>query len=434
MIVVVGAGVTGLALSRELARRAAEHIVLEATDRVGGVIRTRRAGDTVLEAGPQRTRFTPAIRELVEELGIESELLLAPADLPLFVFSRGRLRQVPFTPLQLLRGDLLSWPGRLRLLAEPLMSPAGRNESVAAFLTRGFGPEAYARMLGPLFGGLYGSDPAEMRVRHSLGPLLDDLGLADRSLVLAALRRSASKRRAADACSFRGGLETLPAAMGKAALARIRLATPVRAIRRRGEGYVVEAGGERIDARAVVLTTPAEAASRLLRAVAAPAADALRRLHYNRLAIAYLRSGLDARGLGYQVALGEPLETRGVTFSASLFGPEAADARGTPTRSANGRGGLFTAFLGGSRNPGLVEMPDDWIGEVACNEFRTATGADAEAIAIERVRMPAWDRSWDATDHLDLPPGLHLAANYESRVGIPGRLARARKLAAELTG
>jgi hypothetical protein len=35
---------------------------------------------------------------------------------------------------------------------------------------------------------------------------------------------------------------------------------------------------------------------------------------------------------------------------------------------------------------------------------------------------------------MTLPAGLHLAANWESRPGIPGRLAQARRLAERLAG
>jgi oxygen-dependent protoporphyrinogen oxidase len=46
--------------------------------------------------------------------------------------------------------------------------------------------------------------------------------------------------------------------------------------------------------------------------------------------------------------------------------------------------------------------------------------------------MPAWDRTWAATEKLDLPRGLHFAANWRSRPGIPGRLADAAQLADRL--
>ncbi|HUH11566.1 MAG TPA: hypothetical protein VMK65_00595, partial [Longimicrobiales bacterium] len=64
--------------------------------------------------------------------------------------------------------------------------------------------------------------------------------------------------------------------------------------------------------------------------------------------------------------------------------------------------------------------------------FRLCTGYEGRVLAVERERMPAWDTSWAALDGLTLPEGLRIAANWESRPGIPGRLAQAARVAAAL--
>jgi oxygen-dependent protoporphyrinogen oxidase len=46
--------------------------------------------------------------------------------------------------------------------------------------------------------------------------------------------------------------------------------------------------------------------------------------------------------------------------------------------------------------------------------------------------MPAWDRSWAATEGLALPRNLHIHASWHARPGIPGRLIMARRLAETL--
>ncbi|HEX5724750.1 MAG TPA: FAD-dependent oxidoreductase, partial [Longimicrobiaceae bacterium] len=164
MIAIVGAGLTGLALAHELARLGAPHQVLEATGRPGGVIRSGRVEGHLLEWGPQRARMTAQMAALVRELGLGGEVVTAPRGLPLFVYRRGRLRRVPFSPAQLLRTDLLSPAAKLRLLAEPLTAGPRPGESVAGYLSRKLGRAAYEDLAGPLYGGLYASDPADMRV------------------------------------------------------------------------------------------------------------------------------------------------------------------------------------------------------------------------------------------------------------------------------
>jgi oxygen-dependent protoporphyrinogen oxidase len=378
----------------------------------GGVIRTLRGGGRVLEAGPQRTRATPELERLVAELGLARDVIEAPPDLPLLIYHRGALHRVPLDARAAIRSSLFSWRGKLRLITEPLLPGARRHETVAAYLTRKLGREAYERLAGPLFGGLYASDPADMLVRHALAGLLRELGVR-RSLTRAFRRRRVGIGRV---LSFRQGMQALTDALYERHRERVLLGSRARAIRAAGARLVVEDGRERIEASDVVLTTPADVSGALLREVAPAAADRLSRLRYNRIAIVHLLSGARLEGSGYQVAFGERLETRGVTFNANLFARE----------------GIFTAFLGGARNPGLVNAPDIRISAIAAAEFELVTGAEAQVLHVSRARLPAWDRSWEALEALELPPGIHLAANYESRMGIPGRIARARQLAETL--
>jgi oxygen-dependent protoporphyrinogen oxidase len=414
MIVIVGAGVTGLALAHELARRGVEFQVLEAAPEPGGVMRSIRVGGHLLELGPQRTRLTPHLEALASELGLGAELITAPPDLPLYVYRSGKLRPVPFAAGEALSTNLISWKGKLRILLEPLTGRARAGESVATFLTRKFGREAYETMLGPLYGGLYASDPKDMLMSHSLSRALAEFGI-ERSILLALMKRPRGAGRT-PACSFRSGMAALPQALYAAHRDRVQLASPILRIERAGSRYALETPRGRVECDDVVLTTPADVSAGLLRQLAPEAAERLERLTYNPLAVVHLRAEAKARGMGYQVAYGERLETRGVTFNDSLFE----------------RAGVYTAYLGGAKNPGLVKLPDLRLGAVAAAEFELVTGAPAEVLHVARVRMPAWDRSWSALEGLTLPPRIHLAANYESRAGVPGRLAQARRLAERL--
>jgi protoporphyrinogen/coproporphyrinogen III oxidase len=411
MIVIVGGGISGLALAHELARRGRPFLLLEASDRVGGVMRSGRVDGHLLEWGPQRGRLTQEFAALVDDLDIRDQLITSPPDLPLFVFRKGRLRKVPFSPLAFLRSDVLTLRGKLRLLAEPFTAGPRDDEAVADFFTRKIGREAYENLAGPLYGGLYASDPQEMVLGLSLGHVLREFGVS-RSMLLPLLRRGGTIAPP-DACSFVEGMETLPRALLARHAANIRLRSPVRSVERHGAGYIVLAGGERIDAEHVVVTSPAPVAARLLATVAPEAAQRIATLNYNPLTVVHLYAETELRGLGYQVSLAEPLVTRGVTWNDSLFG----------------RTGVYTVYLGGAKNPWIAQEGDERASEVAVDEFRTATGYDARALSVEQERMPAWDRSWAAIQSLELPPNLHLHANWQARPGIPGRLIMARRLA-----
>jgi protoporphyrinogen/coproporphyrinogen III oxidase len=416
MIVVVGAGLTGLALGHELRARGVEHLVLEAAGGPGGVIRSARVDGHLLEWGPQRARLTGGLQRLIAELGLQDELLIAPAGLPLFVYSRGKLRRVPFSPGDFVRSDVFSGPAKLRLLLEPLTGGARKGERVADYFTRKVGREAYETLLGPLYGGLYASDPADMIVDLSLGRVLKEFGIG-RSLILPLLRRGGTISPP-PACSFREGLQTLTTALHRQNADNVRLSSPVRGIDADGAGYRVILENEEVAAKAVILTAPAGEAARVLATVAPAAASAIQRLTYNPLAVVHLLANTGLSGLGYQVSFTEELSTRGVTFNDSLFG----------------RRGVYTVYLGGAKSPGVVKLPEDELGEIARKEFRQVTGCDSEVISVARERMPAWDSSWQGISGMALPAGIRIAANWESRPGMPGRLSQAAQIAASLTG
>ncbi len=418
-VAVVGAGVTGLALCRGLTERGRSVTVLEGADRAGGVVESRRVRGRVVELGPQRTRLTGPVAEVVDELGLRDELLTAPADLPLYVFRDGRLRRAPLDPASFLRTDLLTLAGKARFLAEPLTAPPREGETAAGFFRRSFGDEAYLHVLGPLFGGVYASDPERMPARHTVVPLWRALG-APRSLVLSAAGRALRGEERPPACSFREGLSTLTDALTEACGGRLRLGTTVASVEgvEGGEGGVTVSvqGGDPVEASRVVLTVPADEAARLLAGEGGDAVEALGRLRYNPLAVVHLESASGLRGYGYQISLAEEgFATRGATWNASLFG----------------RRGVHTVYLGGMGREEDVGRGDSWLAETAAREFEAVTGGSARPLSVHRTRMPAHDRSWR---HLDaaleaVPPGVHLCANYESRAGIPARLREAERLA-----
>ncbi|WP_135853589.1 protoporphyrinogen oxidase [Halorussus salinus] len=434
---IVGGGITGLATHHYLRESGVESVVFEADDEPGGVVRSEEVEGRVLDFGPQRTRLTPSIRKLVESLGLESELRRA-ADPPLYVYRDGKLRLVPQSPREAVTTDLLSWRGKARALLEPLTGPArtgeggGANgsesdggsesddggESVEEFLTRKFGSEVARYYFGPLYGGLYGSHPDEMPVEYSLSKALEKAGI-EGSVLTSVARKVLEGREKPPIVSFDAGLQRLPEALA-AAHGGVRLETPVREIRRAGDGFLVETEGDETRVNRLVVTTPADVTADLLADLAPDSAAALRELRYNPQVVVHLLAEADLTGAGYQVQYDEQFRTLGTTWNDSLLDRE----------------GVYTCYLGGSRNPELVERSDDELGSLAAAEFEEVTGHEARAISVRRLRrgMPAYDRSWAALDRISMPEGIRLCTNYTARAGLPGRIREAKQTAETLAG
>lgn len=413
MIAVVGGGISGLAVGHHLATAGIDVTVLEAGARPGGVIATTRCGDRVLDLGPQRARLTPPLRELVDALGLGDQLRTAP-DLPLFIYADGRLRRVPTDLTTVLTTDLLAWPDRLRALLEPFTVGIQPDENAADYFTRKFGHRTYRRAIAPLFGGLYASDPAEMRARHALASMLTTLRV--NGSLLRALLRGARAQTRFPACSFHDGMQTLTDALAASLEDRLWLGSPVREIRRDGGGFRLLLDDREVRADRVVLACPSAAAGRMLATLDPESASRLGQLRLNPLATVHMESDTAIGAMGYQVGLDEPLATHGVTSQHDLFG----------------RANLYTAFLGGAGRPGIAALPDPGVAALATTEFKRITGATARALVVHRTAIPAWDTSWDATDTLELPDGIDVCASWRDRPGITGRLLDARRVARSL--
>jgi oxygen-dependent protoporphyrinogen oxidase len=412
---IVGAGITGLALTHYLAEAGVDSVTLEASDEAGGVIDTRHVDGRVLEAGPQRMRKTPGVAELAGAAGVEDAFVEANEE-RLFVYADGKLGRAPLSIPEFVQTDLLAWQGKLRLLAEPLTRDGMAEETARDLFVRKFGREAYEKFVGPLYGGIYGSDPAEMPAAYALDSLLEREREA--GSFLQAFRQRVGQGQKAPPASMAEGMQQLPNALAETYDDRVDFERPVQAIERAGQGQyrlVTDSGAETVDH--VVVTTPAEVTARLLDGLA-EGVEALENLRYNPLALVYLDADPEMAGFGYQVGYGEDLHTLGVSWNASMFD----------------RDGVHTVFLGGMHEPSLVEESDDHLAATAREEFEQVMDCEASVIDVARldVGFPAWDHSWWALDDVETPTGIDLATNYTARMGIPSRVREAREIAEHL--
>jgi oxygen-dependent protoporphyrinogen oxidase len=411
---IVGGGITGLALTHYLAERGIDSVVFEAGEEAGGVINTRHVDGRVLEAGPQRMRKTPGVAELAAAAGVEDAFVEAGGE-KLYVYADGTLGRAPLSVGEFVRTDLLSWTGKARLLAEVFTRQGMEQETARDLFVRKFGLEAYEKFIGPLYGGIYGSDPAEMPAAYALDSLMEREKRA--GSLLQAFRKRVGQGQTASPVSMERGMQQFPDAIAETYGDRIELETPVTDVESAGAGYQIETPTSTGKFDHVVCTTPASVTADLLDGIAT-GAERLGSLRYNPLALVYLDADLDREGFGYQIGYGEDLHTLGASWNASMFD----------------RDGVHTIFLGGMHEPELLDESDERLTEIAREEFEIVTGAESSVIDIARLDpgFPAWDQSWWALEALETPGGIDLATNYTARMGIPSRVREARELAESL--
>ncbi|RJX49480.1 protoporphyrinogen oxidase [Halonotius pteroides] len=422
---VVGTGISGLTLVDALADRGIDVVAVESRAEAGGIVRSQRIDGRVVELGPQRLRLTPSIESLVDELGLNEQLRIGDDDQPLYIYHNDALRVAPLSAREAVTTSLLSPLGKLRILAEPLTAPAKPDETVDELLVRRFGRQAARRYMGPLYSGLYGTDPREMLYEYSLGRALDNAGVG-RSLLWWVAKRVVKGRAAPPICTFDDGLGTLTGALYEAHSDVIDLDTAAVEIRGHngsvdvdadgGFEIVTETGSEIVDE--VVVTTPAPTSARLVEPLDTDLAATLERFRYNQITMVFLDSDFDREGIGALVPPDGDLPISGTTWNASFLD----------------RDRLFTCYVDPNSDPELPNRTDEDVGELAADAFEELTGAAATPIGVHTWTpgMPAYDGSWTAMDDIKPPEGLRFCANFVGRPGIPGRIRSAKRIAREI--
>jgi protoporphyrinogen/coproporphyrinogen III oxidase len=429
-VVVIGAGIAGLAAALRLQKAGHAVEVLEASDRPGGVIRSERRGGYLLEFGPNTSVPSAALIGLVEELGLRDEMLLADPKAARYVEWQGKLRPVPMGPGAFFRTDLMTLSGKLRLFAEPFIRARrdGEEESIASFARRRLGRQATERMLEPLIGGIYAGDAWKLSVRAAF-PRLERWERDSGSIVRGALAsRKTAKESPVPAVkpprglmSFREGMQTLPNGLAERLGNAVHYREPVRELRPDGRAWRVSTDSREFGADGVVLGAPASSAARLVHPFAAGAADALEGIPYAAVVILHLAGPVSAvsrrlEGFGYLVAPAEGKTVLGCLWSSSLF----------PGRAPEGKV-LLTLFLGGARHPEVVRAADAEIAERGLADVRDALGVRGplEPISIHRYEaaIPQYvaghgERVAALADAEAKLPTLRFVGNYRSGVSV----------------
>jgi oxygen-dependent protoporphyrinogen oxidase len=445
-LAVCGGGISGLALAYLARRRGiADVVVLEAAERPGGKIQTEWHGGLCCEWGPQGfLDNVPETLALVNQLGLEPELVRADdAAEDRFIARDGRLRRVPTSPPAFLTSDVLSLPGRLRVLLEPFRPRGAGDESVFEFATRRIGREAAEVLVDAMVTGVFAGDSRRLSLPAAF-PKMREMEERYGSLTRAmfARRRNGSgggpSGPGGRLTTLRRGMQQLTDTLAAVLGASLRLGNGVEAVERRGAGFTVRlAGGEELGAREVALALPPPAAARVATPLLPPAAvSALAAIPLAPVAVVMT---------GYRSAQPFRLPTRGFGFLAP--GCERARVLGSiycdatfPGQAPAGTT-LLRTLLGGARDGGLVGLSDQEMLAVVRAELNRYLGGDPEPDFVRVIRHPDGipqytvghlDRVASAESAARAVPGLHLLGNGLRGVAANTCVSEATRIAAEL--
>lgn len=433
-LLILGGGISGLTLAHAAQKAGLQFQLLEASSRVGGVIRTLEGTQ---ESGPDVLLLKPAVVELLHELNLDDQLI-RPAPSSPRIARHGKLWPLPdgfrmLAPTRLLPfalSPLLSWPGKFRALAD-LWLPAGNDPdpSLGSWVTRRLGKELCDQLVQPLLGGIYAADPARLSVAATMPHLL---ALEKRGGLIRGLMQSPPAPPSM--ASLRDGLSVLAQRLQAAVAERVELSAPVASLEPLEQGWMAvdPRGGRRWTARQLALALPAPAAGRLLQGLDPELALPVQGIHCRSVAV--LNLSYQAQQLGQDSALSGaliPIKEGGCisAFSVShLKWPERARPGQVHLR----------IHLGGFGREQFLDLDDEALIALALRQIAGWIGLKGQPgwVNLQRHQrqMPEYRCGHLQTmarldDVLKRWPGLWMAGNWLRGVGMADCITRARELA-----
>jgi len=439
--IIVGGGISGLSAGYYLAKAGIASTLVEKEARLGGVIQTDHVEGCVLERGPDSfLSAKTAAMDLIREVGLAGDAIGSNDHLrKTYILRHGRLVPLPdglmmVVPTRLLptaMSPLLGWGTKIRMGLEYFRQPlklAAPDRSVAEFLSDHYGRETVDYVGEPLLAGVYGGDASALSVRSVL-PRFAELETNYGSLTRGVLATRGKVSAAPLFQTLRGGLSTLVEAVhARAGDLMSVVQGGAEALQRVGDGWRVRVDGAWMDCDQVVLAVPAFAAGALLRGVEPALAAELEQIPYGSamtLSLGYARADVKhpLNGFGFLVPARERRFLLACTWMGTKF----------PYRVPQNMA-LLRCFM----TVEALEHTDDEVVRLAREDLSRIMGVEAGPIFTRIARWPRAmaqyvvgheQRVRRIREMAGKLPGLHLAGNAYSGIGIPDCIRMGREAA-----
>ena len=461
-MVVIGAGIAGLAAAFFLRDEAVRVTVLEGSPRLGGKLSASDVAGVAMDEGAEALLARrPEGIELITAVGLGNDLVPAGVTASA-IYTRGALRPLPrrqFMGVPADAGELaatgvISADGVARVRDErarpaPAADAAVADVSVTEYIGSRLGVEVVDRLVDPLLGGVYAGRSEDLSFRATLAPLAAATrGHATLTGAVTSLLPPLPAPAAGDNgnrptpvfVSLTTGIGALPEAVAKASGADVRTNAMVRELKRTATGWRLTIGSaadpEYLAADAVIVATPAAPAARLLREAASEAAGGLAEIPYASMAIVTLAfRAVDfpaQRRSGYLVPAVDGRVVKAATFSTVKWPHLAAQAPVHVVRCSVGRSG----------DVAILQRDDADLAALAAAELAEAVGITAQSVAWRVTRwgggLPQYnvghvDRVARIRAAVAAQPGLAVAGAAYDGVGIPACVATARSAVTQVT-
>ena len=447
--VVIGAGISGLATAYRLRRAGLDILLLEKSSHIGGTIQTEKLDGFIIDYGPNSTLDTsPKISDFIKEIGLQNTRVNANASANRrYILRNGELRPLPMNPPQFIASNLFTFKAKLRLFAEPFISPApeDKEETISEFVERRLGKEFLDYAINPFVAGVYAGDPSRLSVRSAVAKIYA-LEKNYGSLIKGAIKgakerkkRAQSDRTKAQLFSFQQGMGELTKSLGKSLKDKIQTECEIRNVTLptdSQEFYTIDyckAGQEfTVKTKSLIFAIPSYVTASYLQPFDSFLSSNLQEIVYPPVAMVFLgfKKKVACRaldGFGFLVPKVENRNILGTIWSSTIF-PNRAPEDGV----------ALTTFIGGMRQPELVSREDKELCSLVLNDLREIMGLQGQPDVIKIKRwqkaIPQYElgheQRIEAVKQFETKhPGMFISGNFRSGISVGDCIIQSETLA-----
>ncbi len=455
-IVIVGGGITGLTAAYYLQKEIKENNLpyevklVEASDRLGGKIKTVRQDGYTIERGPDSflSRKQPAVK-LAEELGMTDQLVrngtgqsYILVNNKLHKMPKGAFMGIPVQVRPFLFSGIFSPKGKLRAGFDFVIpkSKKGSDQSLGGFFRRRFGNELVENLIEPLLSGIYAGNIDDMSLEATF-PNFYQLEQEHKSLIIGLQKTTPKKKKSTGKkpgmfFSFINGFEsminTLENTLDDGVVAKD---TAVDHVEKKDHGYhLLSSNGEVYKADTIVMATPHYTLPKMFSQY-----DMFNEFHdipatsVANVALAFDQSAIkkDIDGTGFVVSRNSDFRITACTWTHKKW-PQS-----TPEGKA-----LLRCYVGRPTDQSVVDLSDEEITEIVLNDLNKTMNItqkpEFSVITRWQNAMPQYtvghkERIAKVREEANRElPGLFLAGSSYEGIGVPDCIGQGEQAVADV--
>ena len=321
-VIVIGAGISGLATAHKAKNAGKSVLILEKESMTGGVIQTMHNDFGNFEMGPNSFALTKETLSLVKELDLEKDLIYAnEAAKKRYIFLNDKPTLI--NPKKLLfSSEILNFKSKTKLLTERFKKPQIiEKETLASAVRRRFNDDILQTLVNPIISGIYAGDPEKLEYKSSMKKLFQfekDYGSFTKGFL-----KTKKKGESRKVVTFKNGLQQLTIVLSEQLKDSFDFQEIIK-IENSGNLVKVSSTSQAFTGKKLVICTPAYVTGELIQNMDSSLGNNIAQIEYPSLLSVQLvfdknqvKSHLDAFGLLIPKQTGKI--TLGIINHSSVF-------------------------------------------------------------------------------------------------------------------